>query len=855
MPANEREAAAFAVSEVFEKLSIEDQLFDTDLDATRLELVARPYSREIISRLDERVEALARLLLRESCNYAVVLAGKMPNFHVSATREILKRHRELSEELEKVLEVLDTMRNQTSDREAHDSQNFELQYRRALVQRLDRMEMFGLRIIGAGAREYPSTTAYVTLTATSAGTREPKRVDTALADQRRVFIRGEAGSGKSTLLQWLAVRAASRDFEEPLASWNERIPIYIRLRDYAKGELPGPERYIEGTTRNLLALMPDHWCHQILPRALVLVDGIDELPANRRRDFVTWLRELVTDFPGALLVVSSRPAALDAKLPIAVGEELGLRGFTSLALEPMTLADSEALTVQWHAAVARDRPQDADRLRSYERELRQAVRDRPPIRNLASNPLLCAMICALNWDRKQRLPDDRMELYRLSLEMLLERRDEERDIEPARLDQLSRSDKEELLDDLAYWILRNGYNEASQDRVEAQIGRIIVRFPQVRSTPSEILQELLERSGILRQPQFGTVDFIHRTFLEYMAARAAIAAGDIGVLVESTTDENWRETIVFAAGHARGRTRTDLINEILRKPWFRTQPLEARVTAACCLETVGRNLEPELLSRLGELAGGLFPPINTETARILAPAAAMEPRLLAGHEAAGEDAVAACIRTAAIVGGARMLDIIESYASFPGKPVDVAIVHAWTAFDLQQYLNKIISKRRLMFDFDMTLIDQEKLECLAMLVAYDNSDYDLVAQRFEQFRNSGSIDLVSNRAEAKAGTLFRSFFFLPEQRKRSHFRRADAERLRKLTSLVELRVDEIDPECIDYLTAMPNLKRLSFSLGETANLSPLSRLTNLEQVSLSGRVISDIRPIADCHKLRELGLL
>ena len=40
----------------------------------------------------------------------------------------------------------------------------------------------------------------------------------------------------------------------------------------------------------------------------------------------------------------------------------------------MTLADSQAMVAQWHAAVARDRPDQRDKLVRYERDLQQALR-------------------------------------------------------------------------------------------------------------------------------------------------------------------------------------------------------------------------------------------------------------------------------------------------------------------------------------------------------------------------------------------------------------------------------------------------------------------------------------------------
>src|SRR4030095_4938805 len=97
---------------------------------------------------------------------------------------------------------------------------FELQYRRTLDRRLDRMELFGVRLVGGGARDYPLTVAYVSLTATASGGDMPVRVEDALTGAERVVIRGEAGSGKTTLLRWLAVRATNREFTGVLAQWN-----------------------------------------------------------------------------------------------------------------------------------------------------------------------------------------------------------------------------------------------------------------------------------------------------------------------------------------------------------------------------------------------------------------------------------------------------------------------------------------------------------------------------------------------------------------------------------------------------------------------------------------------------------
>ena len=70
--------------------------------------------------------------------------------------------------------------------------------------------------------------------------RRPNSIESVLIGKRRLVVEGQAGSGKTTLFQWLAVRAAREDFEAPLEGWNDSIPFFIRLREYAESTFPPP---------------------------------------------------------------------------------------------------------------------------------------------------------------------------------------------------------------------------------------------------------------------------------------------------------------------------------------------------------------------------------------------------------------------------------------------------------------------------------------------------------------------------------------------------------------------------------------------------------------------------------------
>jgi hypothetical protein len=254
----------FAVADVLNHLLVPQSLLAANLDAAQLEHAARPIGNRVFSPLSTDSRALAALLLRESCNYIVTLAGKLPDFQVAATREILKRHSALLTELGCVLDALAAMRMDSRLDRVSEGRDFELQYRRALGRRLDRLELFGLRLVGGGARDYPLTVAYVSLTATASEGDVPVRAEDALAGAERVVIRGEVGSGKTTLLRWLAVSATNREFTGVLAPWNERVPIYIALKDYASEPLPHPEHFLDHLAGNLIEEMPKGWCQGVL---------------------------------------------------------------------------------------------------------------------------------------------------------------------------------------------------------------------------------------------------------------------------------------------------------------------------------------------------------------------------------------------------------------------------------------------------------------------------------------------------------------------------------------------------------------------------------------------------------------
>ncbi|WP_328609537.1 NACHT domain-containing protein [Amycolatopsis sp. NBC_00345] len=670
LPEHEKLAAVEAVRDTFDLASLDDaDLFAADLDAGHLD---RSIRRRVPSRttlLAADGTALYDLLLRECCGYVIEISRGLPAFSANALTELLQRDREMLDGIREVLARLPQR-----DRDA----GFDYDYRQLVARKLDHVEMFGVTLADA-SRRYPLSVAYIGLTASTGEHGPVRRVEELLAGAQRVFIRGEAGLGKTTLLQWVAVRSALGDFPEQLASWKGTVPFFIPLRRYAGRDLPGPAQFLDEGGKYIADSMPPGYVLEKLRdgSAVLLVDGVDELVAGRRDEARTWLRDLVSAFPRVRVIVTSRPAGAHPRW-------LADTGFAVLDLQPMNRDDVRLFVARWHNAMRSTRADDESRqaLDDYEARLLELVESRGHLRKLAGYPLLCALLCALHQDRRATLPSNRMELYDVALQMLLERRDVERQIVP--IEGLGRTEKSLLLADLAYWLIRNGYTDVEAPRALYRVSQRLNHMPQVKAGNQDVFRHLLERSGLLREPVQGRVDFVHRTFQEYLAAQDAMNTDDVGTVVQQAHLDQWHEVVVMAVGHASQKQREELLTRLLARG-------DLHLLVLASLETAP------------ELSGDLRREIQVKTARLLPPASMYQAEEVAS---AGEfvlDLLAACqpqkieeiVATIHALAGTRLeeaLPVIAKFASDPRPRVFDELLNCISRFDEQAYGEAVLAK-------------------------------------------------------------------------------------------------------------------------------------------------------------------
>lgn len=542
--------------------------------------------------------------------------------------------------------------------------------------------------------------AYISLHLKSAELNEGVRAEDFVLGNQHFCIRGPAGSGKTTLLNWLTVKCA-RDDSSSGNTISGRVPFIIPLRRVARLDPGAPvlANFVRYSTDEGIwtKATPDGWLDHVLKneqRAIIMIDGVDELPRNRREAFWQWLDDFSSEYSGNRIIVTSRTLPGSS----ADGASTGWsppKHFGDAQLMEMSDTDISAFIDHWHRSVDKKRldSDETSRLRAAQNDLPKKLADpaNKRIRELCSTPLLCAMVCVLHWKEEGYLPRYRVELYEKCCEMLIEARDMKRDIMPptGALSALTRNDKEMALQQLAFEMMQNAPDgddednssyrvEISREKAVLWIDRKIKSFqaPEARDiSAEEVLNFLIERTGLLREPATGLIDFPHRTFQEYLAACAAGAESLEDQLAKQADDDQWHETIMLAAGTTTGGVSFGrrLIEALIRRAErFKSQKAKSQhskktclALALGCLENL-RQHDPELRVRVLSNISNLVPPISDADAKILAVAgdAAVSHLTYDRWKDERTATVAACARSLRLIGTAFAIKTLsEGYAS------------------------------------------------------------------------------------------------------------------------------------------------------------------------------------------------
>lgn len=889
-------AIAMGISKILNNSKIDTALLaQEDIDPARLLSYLQELHPDRIQDLSKSESEFFERVLSEICQNIVDIASELPAFTERTLSEILKRENELLQKADVILEEVQRIRlsSERLDSTAQSSL-FETEYRRAMVRKLDEIELFGADVSRA-SRRHRLSVAYVTLSveeiiahgeerddeeneeteAAETNLETTVSVDKIILEHPRLFIRGDAGSGKTTLLQWVAVRAASSTFEGSLSFLNDYTPFFIRLRQCVDRGLPAPQEFPELTVSSIADSMPKGWVHERLKsgKALILVDGLDEVSQIKREEVRTWLRELVSNFPDVRYILSSRP-------PAANEGWLFPEGFQDAMMQSMTLQDIFDFVDHWHDAV-KDALQDEMEkmeLDPLAKNLKNVIQTNRSIYNLATTPLLCSMISALHRDRRRQLPKDRVELYEACTYMLLERREIERQIDYSDYPGLTYRQKCALLQGFAYWLMKNGWSAVDLDRLDTHFESKLKNMEGLSKTTGKDIRRLfVERSGMLREPVKGTVHFAHRTFQEFLAAQAALDEGDVGVLINKASDDQWKEVVILAAGLANHKVREELIKKIIaRGDAERRRRHQLHLLAVACLET-SVTLSPEVKQDIELRLSQMTPPKNITEAREWASAGELAITYLSKGAHSKAVVSAACVRALTLIGGELSLRALKEFAMDSRQTVINELVRGVDYFDKEEYAKTVFSSNSLFakrFERVMTLDIVKHLSFLRKLtldsplpynwkppsdsahVYYAEQEKRIVSDLhpLSQLENLEFLR-IENCTKISSLEPLRLLIKLKELYLLGVNSEIDLSPLGDL-ELLEKIVIVGDVANIDFIANLPNLKSIKLIDSPLLdNLEPLAGLVNINEIALDNcEALSSLHSLAKLVKLKHLSV-
>ncbi|MFQ6102016.1 MAG: SUMF1/EgtB/PvdO family nonheme iron enzyme [Anaerolineae bacterium] len=423
----------------------------------------------------------------------------------------------------------------------------------------------------------------------------------AIAAEQRAVLLGGPGSGKSTLVNYLTL-CLSGHLLKPQAGWLAKLqpewdggsplPVPIVLRDFAAWLSTDTERgradLVARYLRHLLeeadaAAYADDLLKTIgRGRALLLFDGLDEVPTGRRgvvRDSV----RAFADGCGCRTLVTCRTLSYS-------DEEWQLPGWPDYRLAVFDREQIDAFITSWYDEVVRlgrkTRAEADDLADGLRRTLDDGWDEFQP---LAEIPLLMTLMAIVHTS-EGKLPDSRVRLYDRCVELLLWRWEEvkraRRGEQPAELGLLrdlnqpgvDKTALEQTLWRIAYDAhAEQGARPGVADIPASKLAATLYEYLGLSTEQVDVfLNYCRERSGLLlysgsRRPEgalkpVAIYTFPHRTFQEYLAARHLASGRNFPSTAaeHATRGDQWREVVLLGVEWKRWQGESDTALDVAR---------------------------------------------------------------------------------------------------------------------------------------------------------------------------------------------------------------------------------------------------------------------------------------------------
>lgn len=460
---------------------------------------------------------------------------------------------------------------------------------------------------------------------------QPVEVGELLNRYPKFILLGAPGCGKTTLLSRVALAFAEGRAQADLG-WKGKnlFPIFMRLRNFGAFLKLNRDKYSAPSSGALIAYLEnlfrdgdrirltagffDHRLNE--GNCLVLMDGLDEV-SDLRSEVAGHVDAFVDRYArkGNLIGLASRPRGYES-----VETQLRRVGLAVAEVNPLNLQGICQLMENLLKLIEPDSTRRVDDLE----ELTRAIRSSEELTRIAGTPLFCSALVQVFKYHGKHLPDRRVDVFDEIVDLLLGHWHAQQTRYIYEADQLAMEDgtgkaygkvenavsvKRARLSKLAL-----SMQETHQAEIPApEAGVVLYEYLKSRErVPDDETAQLWaenfllnshERSGLLVERDPGIYTFLHKGFMEYLAASALVQQSKtlVDVLLALVEDKEkfewWEQVILLAGAHPKTPqdVREELIDRLLEKAATYPKDSEEHLRHLILAGNLARDMGDDLL--------------------------------------------------------------------------------------------------------------------------------------------------------------------------------------------------------------------------------------------------------------------